>query len=140
MKNIPSLIAISEESMQLTIMGWVRLQPELAKIIMHFPNEGKRTPRYGKLLKSMGMRPGVSDLFIAKSHGHYIGAWIELKTPTGKLTMVQRQFLDDMVKQNYFCCVCRSIEETIEVIQWYCQVFPTKTKSRKEFPNHQTQA
>ena len=101
-------------------MRWVKLQPALSPYVLHFPNEGRRSPRYGKLLKDLGMRPGVSDLFITMARKGYIGAWVELKTPKGVVSPAQKDFLTDMEQQGYFTRVCRSIEEGIKTIDWYC--------------------
>ncbi len=112
----------SESSIQKAVMEWVNLHAVIKKIVIHIPNEGKRTARYGKSLKDMGMRPGVSDLFIAMQRRGYGGAWIEIKSKNGTLTRRQKEFLKDMEAKNYFTRVCRSIEETIAVIKWYCFV------------------
>ena len=111
---------LSEESMHKTVIEWVTLQPLIARLVMHFPNEGKRSPRYGKLLKDLGMRPGVADLFIAMGKHDCLGAWIELKTSKGVVSPEQKAFLSAMEQQGYFTTVCRSIEDTIDTIKWYC--------------------
>ena len=109
-----------EASIHKTVMEWVRLQPLIAKLIIHVPNEGRRSKRYGHHLKALGLRPGVSDLFITMGKHHYFGAWIELKSTVGVLSPEQRDFLADMRQQNYFTAVCDTIEETISTINWYC--------------------
>ena len=111
---------ISENSIQKAVMQWVNLNPTLRKVVIHIPNEGKRTVSYGKSLKDMGMRSGVSDLFIAMGRHNYYGAWIELKSKNGVLSTAQRQFIIDISDQNYLSASCHSIEETIEFIEWYC--------------------
>jgi VRR-NUC domain len=112
--------AISETSIQKAVMQWVRVHPTLRELILHFPNEGKRTEKYGKSLKDMGMRAGVSDLFVAMQRHGYGGAWIELKSKDGILTKQQKEFLNDMAIQGYFTMVCYSIEETLAIIDRYC--------------------
>lgn len=111
---------LSEEGIHKAIMDWVRLHPALVPFVMHFPNEGKRTPSYGRLMKEMGMRAGVSDLFIGMARHGYHGAWIELKTPTGVVSPHQTKFLADMKQQGYYTVICRSIEDGIKIIQKYC--------------------
>ena len=111
---------IPETSIQKAVLQWVRLNPRLEKFIIHIPNEGKRTLRYGKSLKDMGMRAGVSDLFIAMSRHGYSGAWVELKSKQGILSDAQQQFKKDMEEQHYLTETCYSIEETIDFIVWYC--------------------
>lgn len=110
----------TEASIHKTVMEWVRLHVYIAPFIMHFPNEGKRTTRYGMFLKALGMRAGVSDLFIAMPRHNYHGAWIEIKTAQGILSPVQKTFLADMALQNYFTTVCRGVDECINTIKWYC--------------------
>ena len=110
---------ISEKDIQKTVISWVRAQPRIKNLVMHFANEGKRSTAYGKLLKDMGLRPGVSDLFIASMCHGYGGAWIELKSKHGVLSKEQREFLLDMEQQGYYTAVCHSIDETIKQIEWY---------------------
>jgi VRR-NUC domain-containing protein len=101
-------------------MEWVRLQSTIKRLILHFPNEGKRSPRYGKLMKDLGMRAGVSDLFIPMARHGFIGAWIEIKTSKGIVSVAQKDFLSDMEQLGHFTTICRSIEEGINTIKWYC--------------------
>lgn len=113
---------LAEETIQKVVMEWVNINPvtkKYAGCFIHCPNEGKRTPWNGKLMKDMGMRKGVVDLFIAvPRHGHG-GAWIELKSACGFLKPEQKQFLKDMSEQNFYTAVCWSIEEAISVISWW---------------------
>lgn len=111
--------SISEQSVHLVVMRWVRLQPKIAPYVLHIPNESKRSPRYGKLLKDMGMRKGVADLFIAIPRNGYHGAWIEIKTDKGRATPEQKIFLEDMKKMNYHGCITHGIDETIKAIEDY---------------------
>lgn len=112
--------SISEISIQKAVMQWVRVHPLLRGLVIHFPNEGKRTTHYGKLLKDMGMRRGVSDLFICMQRHGYAGAWIELKSKDGVVSQDQEEFLNDMAMQGYFIRVCYSIKEAINIIEGYC--------------------
>jgi hypothetical protein len=111
---------ISEETIHKTVMQWVNLQPSLKGLVLHIPNEGRRTERFGRLLKAMGMRPGVLDLFIMMGRHDYYGAWIELKSKNGSLSNAQKLFIKDAEVQNYFTDVCFSIEDAIHTIKWYC--------------------
>lgn len=111
---------ISEAEIQKTIIKWVRLQPKISNLVLHFANEGKRSAAYGRMLKDMGLRPGVSDLYVAMMRHGYGGAWIELKSQEGVISTAQLEFLKDMKQQGYYTVVCRSIEDTIKVLEWYC--------------------
>jgi hypothetical protein len=111
---------VSEESIQKTVIEWVRLNDCIKDLVIHIPNEGRRSERYGRVLRDMGMRAGVCDLFIAMQRHGYGGAWIELKSAKGVLSELQNKFLLDMARQNYYTAVCRTTESTIDMIKWYC--------------------
>ncbi len=113
---------IPEETIQKAIIDWTKLIPKINGLVLHFANEGKRTRSYGRLLKDIGMRRGVSDLFIAMPNHGFCGAWIEIKSLKGVLSIWQKQFLEDMQAQNYYISVCRSVDEGIETIKWYCSI------------------
>lgn len=127
--------AISESTMHKTVMEWVRLHPKLNGIVIHMPNEGPRTERYGRLLRDMGMRAGVSDLFICMARHGFHGAWIELKSARGRVSREQASFQLDMANQGYFTMVCYSVDEAIQTISWYTGVGQkAMSSSMKPFP------
>ena len=113
---------VSEQSIHLAVMEWVALYPSIFPYILHFPNESPRTPRYGRLLKKMGMRKGVSDLFIALPRHNYHGAWIEIKSEKGRVSPAQKVFLDQMKEVNYYGNITYGMDETIKIIKWYCDI------------------
>ena len=115
---------LSEKAIHKAIIQWVRIHPYFKednrwKLVMHFANEGKRTPQYGKLLKELGLREGVHDLFIATPRHGYGGFWLEIKSKNGYMSKAQKEFSIDMRKQNYFVRTAWSIEEGIKFISWY---------------------
>lgn len=110
----------SETSVQIAVMDWVRAQGEsVSNYVFHIANESPRTVIYGALLKKMGMRAGVSDLFIAIPTQKYHGAWIEIKQGKNKLTKSQKYFLESMSKKDYYTAVTYGVDETIKVINNY---------------------
>lgn len=111
---------VSEEAIQKTVMAYVRMNIILRNVVIHIPNEGKRTKFFGKKLKDLGMVPGVSDLFIAMPRRGFGGAWIELKSKKGIISQAQEKFILNMTHQNYYATVCRSVDEAIKTINWYC--------------------
>ena len=110
---------IAEDSIQKTVIHWTRFHPVLKNIVIHIPNEGKRSPQYGRNLKAMGLMPGVWDLLVACGRHGYIGAWIELKSAEGRLSPYQMAFGKHMEQQNYYTAVCYSIDDAIKKIEWY---------------------
>lgn len=110
----------SEKEIHLIVMQYVRMHDLLSKLVLHFPNEGRRTLSHGALLKKMGMRKGVSDLLIAYPRHGYHGAWIELKTLKGKPTPEQKIFLDDMEAQGYYTKITYGLDDALKTIEDYC--------------------
>ena len=65
---------------------------------------------------STGLPKGFSDLFgFRKSDGKAV--FIEVKTPTGRLSEEQKKFLDTMRKYGVIAGVCRSKEDAINLIK-----------------------
>lgn len=111
---------MSEESIHKAIIKFVDMHPKIEEFtVIHSPNEGKRTNRYGRTLKEMGMRPGVADLQILEARHGYIGAFIEVKTKIGKVSPKQKEFLEFAERKGYFTKVTWTLDEAIEVIRWY---------------------
>jgi hypothetical protein len=111
-------------------MERIRADTYLKRFVLHFPNEGKRDPKYGRLLQSYGMRKGVYDLLIVMPKWGFCGAWIELKTVEGILSKEQIEFGEDMKSQNYFTKVTYGLDEALQVIDWYV------SKKELNHPNH----
>lgn len=109
----------SEHAIQKAVIKWIRLQPHLEYLVMKLSNEGKRSLSYGKQMKDEGLLPGAFDLFISiPSHGFH-GAWIELKSVNGVLSLEQHKFKRAQEEVGFFCEVCYSIEEALDTISWY---------------------
>lgn len=88
-------------------------------ICFHIGNERACSPRQGLLLKRMGIKAGVSDIFIARASKGFHGLWIELKSKGGKLSPKQKEFIENMNREGYLA-VCRyGSEEAIATIKEY---------------------
>lgn len=111
--------ASGENGEMVALFDWIRTQPALANCSIHIPNERKSSPQYGALLKRMGVRSGVSDVFIACPKGPYCGMWLEMKYAKGKLTVNQKQFLEDMSAQGYYAVCVTGFEAAQAFIQEY---------------------
>ncbi len=109
---------------QIKLFNWIRANPVLSKCAIHIPNEGQRSKVMGYTLKLMGMRAGVSDVFIAYPTKAMSGLWIELKAKNakgkyGKPTDNQVKFINDMTAMGYIAKVCNGADEAIAVIRNY---------------------
>ena len=124
-----------EDSIQVSCVSWFSVAyPELARLLHHSANEGKRTTRIvhthagtrvvctgGARLKAMGMQPGFPDLFLAVPRRGMHGLFIEMKSATGRLEPSQREMLALLSEQGYATAVCRSLDEFQDVTDSYLQ-------------------
>lgn len=110
---------LSETEIQRQIIEWCNHIPELRNMVIHIPNEGKRTISMGRKLRQIGLRPGVADLFIPIPRHGYNGVWVEIKSKHGVLRENQREFLSDMEKQGYLTFISRSLEDFMQKINAY---------------------
>lgn len=111
-----------EERLQKSCIKWIEYQyPSWLKEgrIYHSPNGERRDAITGAKLKSMGVVPGVPDLFIRIARHGYHGLYIELKTEKGRLSDKQHQFADSAVADGYKFVVVRSLDEFIRVVKTY---------------------
>lgn len=125
----------SEDSIQMSCVSWFRIaHPELARLLHHSANEGKRTTRIvhthagtrvvcsgGARLKAMGMQTGFPDLFLAVPKRGMHGLFIEMKSETGRLEPSQREMLALLSEQGYATAVCRSLDDFQHVTDSYLQ-------------------
>ena len=114
----------AENQHQMAVIKWsqhpaIRHQwPELA-LLFHIPNERHCTPQQGRMLKLMGVKRGVPDLFLPTPRGRYHGLWIEMKTETGVPTADQKWWGEHLSKQGYMWRVCQGWEAAVSVLVWY---------------------
>lgn len=105
-----------ERQIQIQLVTWMRLKRlEFTAI----PNEGRRSKVLGSLMKMMGLTPGVSDLFIAETTQKFAGFWLELKQPDGKLTELQQDWLNRMLRKGYYASWSNSFDDAVKQIEWY---------------------
>ena len=111
----------SEHQIQAAFFEWWALsQPaEYQPMAFAIPNGGYRTPRTGATLRREGVRAGVPDVMIAIPRPPYAGLWLEFKTPAGKASPAQRQYLHALKAVGYQTAIVRSVEEAIDQVQVY---------------------
>jgi hypothetical protein len=97
--------------------------------LIAIPNEGKRDPKVGAKHKKLGLKPGVSDLFLAYPMTSVHGMWIEMKKPRrdfrseneadNAATEEQQEWITKMNAIGYMAFVCYGADDTIETIKTY---------------------
>lgn len=105
----------------------------IKKYLVHIPNEGKREPRSGANLVTLGLTKGWPDLFLAypawssfvdydtikRRHFKYAGLFVEMKRKGGKLTFEQDEILHMLHSIGYQCVVAYGWEEGSDAILEY---------------------
>lgn len=108
--------AISKEDIeQIKIIEWVKQCTDLP--VIHIANQRQTSAQHGSLLKRMGVRPGVSDLFFPRASSKCHGLWIELKVGKNKTTELQDKFIHEMIREGYAAHVCYGAEESLKIIK-----------------------
>lgn len=102
----------SEAQIQKTIVDYISLKHK-DLLIFHVPNAGKRSFQTGIFLKRQGLLKGIPDVCILWK-GRC--GFLEIKTPTGRLSSHQRAILDRMTALHIPNAVVRSLDEAIEVL------------------------
>ena len=110
-----------ESQMQQAIIRWAAYSrhKDILKHLHHSPNGGARSKTEGARFKREGVRPGFPDLVLLVPRNYYNGLIIELKTPKGRLTIDQKEWLHFLETQGYCTHVCRSVDSAIKVIEEY---------------------
>jgi hypothetical protein len=109
-----------EQLEQIRLVNWFHFNfPEFADDLHHFANQRKCSPREGRQLKLMGVKRGVSDIFLGIPTKYYHGLWIELKVEKGKLTKEQIAFIERKNKRGYFAIAVWGFEAARRVILEY---------------------
>lgn len=116
----------TEEEEQIALMEWVALMsgryPDL-KLLIHIPNGGARSKAEAGRFKAMGVKSGVSDLFLPVARGKFHGLWIELKRKGGKPSKNQEKWISDMRTQRYAAEVAYGAGEAMELIEGYLNLW-----------------
>lgn len=112
----------TEDEEQIWLFSWAQLNlgrfPELS-LMHHIPNGGKRSKSEASRFRAMGVKPGVSDIFLPVSRRGYHGLYIELKALDGRLSREQKVFLEAVVKEGYAGFVAYGGEEAARIIESY---------------------
>ena len=90
----------TENQEQRALVKWLSYHPVLKDFYCKNNNEGKRTAAQGWNLKLMGLRPGVSDIFVYYPTKTYAGLWLEIKR-NKKYTASERR-TDTWIAQQEF--------------------------------------
>lgn len=109
-----------EENLQIQCVRWFSIQyPQLAILLHHSPNGGRRTPLEGAKFKKMGTRAGFPDLFLYFPNAKYHGLCVELKSRKGVQQSTQKAMQLALEFAGYKYVIVRTFESFIETIKGY---------------------
>ena len=103
-----------EYALQCAVVEHLRRRAPKTVRWWHTPNGGYRGVREAGRLKRMGVLPGVSDIIAVRQGGIFC---LELKSPNGRLSQDQADFLDFMETIGAGCCVCNDLDGALAVLK-----------------------
>jgi len=109
-----------EDIIQINLINWLQFHhPEVYEHTLHIANQRSCSQQQGRLLKRMGVKKGVADLFIALPVNGKHGLWLEIKSHGGKPSQEQKVFIARMIRQGYEGSIVYGLEEAKEAILQY---------------------
>jgi hypothetical protein len=96
-----------EDDLQRAVVKYLRFALPDNAICYAVPNGGKRHSKAAARLVGLGVRAGIPDL-VVECRG-YTKIYIELKTPRGQLSAIQRQMHRKLIDCGCTVLVCRSL-------------------------------
>lgn len=116
---------MTEAQLQIAVFEYLKAVLIPPAFAFHVPNEaaGKRSKWATYQLKRQGLVPGAPDLLILFD-GRCVG--IELKTPSGRVSRAQDDFLRAMNAAGCSASVCRSIDD----VKQFLKLLGIKTRER----------
>jgi len=105
-----------EDSIQRYVVIWCKQHPnKLYHGIFHIPNGELRDKITAIRLKKMGVKAGVCDLCLPLPDGRTF--WLELKTKTGRLSAIQKEFIGELEALGHIVKVAYGYEQAIEILE-----------------------
>nr|WP_246128725.1 VRR-NUC domain-containing protein [Pleionea sediminis] len=122
-----------EDTHQRAVINWSRLiklpssklfEPNttLFDYLFHVPNGGGRSKAEAGILKSLGVKAGVSDLVLAIPTTEYSGLYLEMKPPKlypSRVSETQKQWKERMNRVGYFCDIAYGSIQAQKIIADY---------------------
>ena len=114
----------SERHHQQAVIKWSQQRsvcvqwPELA-LLHHIKNETTGGAAEVAADKAMGVKKGVPDLCLPVARGGFHGMYIEMKTPSGRVSDAQRWWLLRLTEQGYRVAVCHGYDAAVAELSWY---------------------
>lgn len=109
-----------ESDIQIACVRWFRYRfPRYARLLFAVPNGGARNAVTASILKAEGVVAGVADLLLLVPSKGFHGLAIEMKRPTGRQSVSQREWQGDVTREGYRYAVCRSVTDFMDEVERY---------------------
>lgn len=109
-----------EHTLQRNMVNLFRMAyPQYKGVFFAVPNGGHRDIRTAQHMKAEGQLAGVSDLMLLVARHNRHGLCIEVKTSKGRQSDRQKAFADNVIAQGYYYAIVRTVDEFMELVQWY---------------------
>lgn len=99
-----------EHEHQVALIAWREVLREVypaVGLLFAIPNGGLRRPRTAGRLKAEGAQDGVPDLLLPVARDGHHGLFIEMKSPTGRLSQRQRWWVEALAETGHRVEVAR---------------------------------
>jgi hypothetical protein len=103
-----------EQQIHRAVVQHLRQRGAPGVVFIHVPNGGKRKPIEAAIFKSLGVRAGASDLLLWHDRKSFA---LELKSPDGRATESQLEFLADMEKAGAFTCLAEGLDRALAALE-----------------------
>lgn len=109
---------MTESQEQKQLIQWCRTDPRY-QFLFHIPNESIGGRGWIIRNRQLGVKAGVPDLFYPVPVDGYHGMFIEMKTAKGRLSVVQKRWIEALEKLGYKCVVAYGWEEARDALVTY---------------------
>jgi hypothetical protein len=103
-----------EAEIQRTLIAHFAARRTPGVFVFHVPNGGARSPIEAAILKGLGTRAGVPDIFAVHQGQCYA---LELKTKDGRATDAQWQAIEDLRAAGAHAEVCYGLDRALAVLE-----------------------
>ena len=117
-----------EEQIHRAVVDYLAVALPLGSVVHHSPNEGRHKVQYRVKQTRRGVRAGWPDIeiFVNRTWWHREVAWsplfLEVKTPTGRLSNSQRQVRQELIESGCRVGVVHSINEARDFLKNYVEL------------------
>jgi hypothetical protein len=103
-----------EQQIHRAVIAHLRQRAAPGVVFIHVPNGGFRRPSEAAIFSGLGVRAGVCDLLLwhrGRSYG------LELKSPTGRTSAAQKQFLHELKNAGAHVEVAMGLDDALAILE-----------------------